>query len=306
MTFGQLVVGPPGAGKSTYCKGLQQYYSLQGRKVSVINLDPANDNPPYNCEIDIRELISLEDVMDELQLGPNGGLVYCMEHLQQNADWLREKLRSLESDTYLLFDLPGQVELFMMHDSLKCVVQEMVNSWDYRLTAVHLVDSHLCTDPPKYLSALLLSLSTMLHLELPHINVMSKIDLIDRYGELAFNLDFYMDVQDLSYLVKYMEHSGGMMSKRFKKLTAGLCELVEDFSLVSFHPLNIQDKESVEKLVALVDKSNGFVFAGLRQHHKPGEALPEMAYTATITESEYDRTMSAHHKYVGHECEDTQ
>lgn len=63
---------------------------------------------------------------------------------------------------------------------------------------------------------------------------------------------------------------------------------------------------SVEKLVALVDKSNGFVFAGLRQHHKPGEALPEMAYTATITESEYDRTMSAHHKYVGHECEDTQ
>lgn len=82
-----------------------------GRKVSVINLDPANDNPPYNCEIDIRELISLEDVMDELQLGPNGGLVYCMEHLQQNADWLREKLRSLESDTYLLFDLPGQARL---------------------------------------------------------------------------------------------------------------------------------------------------------------------------------------------------
>jgi hypothetical protein len=28
---------------------------------------------------DIRELISLEDVM-ELKLGPNGGLVYCMEY----------------------------------------------------------------------------------------------------------------------------------------------------------------------------------------------------------------------------------
>jgi len=29
---------------------------------------------------DIRELISLDDVMEELGLGPNGGLVYCMEY----------------------------------------------------------------------------------------------------------------------------------------------------------------------------------------------------------------------------------
>jgi hypothetical protein len=28
---------------------------------------------------DIRDLISVEDVMSELQLGPNGGLMYCME-----------------------------------------------------------------------------------------------------------------------------------------------------------------------------------------------------------------------------------
>ncbi len=28
---------------------------------------------------DIRDLITLDDVAEELQLGPNGGLVYCME-----------------------------------------------------------------------------------------------------------------------------------------------------------------------------------------------------------------------------------
>lgn len=54
-----------------------------------------------------------------------------------------------------------------------------------QLTAVHLVDAHLCSDPGKYVSALLLSLSTMLHLELPHINVLSKIDLIESYGKLG-------------------------------------------------------------------------------------------------------------------------
>lgn len=63
-----------------------------------------------------------------------------------------------------------------------------------RLAAVHLIDAHLCTDPAKYISALLLSLSTMMHLELPHINLLSKIDLIEQYGELQFNLDFYTEV----------------------------------------------------------------------------------------------------------------
>ena len=67
-----------------------------------------------------------------------------------------------------------------MHDALKEVIETMVKQWDLRLTAVHLVDSHLCSDPNKYLSALLLSLSTMLHLELPHINVLSKMDLLER------------------------------------------------------------------------------------------------------------------------------
>ena len=54
-----------------------------------------------------------------------------------------------------------------------------------QLTAVHLVDAHLCSDPGKYVSALILSLSTMLHMELPHINVLSKIDLIESYGKLG-------------------------------------------------------------------------------------------------------------------------
>jgi len=29
---------------------------------------------------DIRDLITLDDVADELKYGPNGGLVYCMEY----------------------------------------------------------------------------------------------------------------------------------------------------------------------------------------------------------------------------------
>lgn len=54
-----------------------------------------------------------------------------------------------------------------------------------QLTCVNLIDSFYCTTPENYVSAVLLSLSTMLHLELPHVNVLSKIDLIQRYGKLG-------------------------------------------------------------------------------------------------------------------------
>jgi hypothetical protein len=56
---------------------------------------------------------------------------------------------------YILFDLPGQVELFMMHDSLRAITQTFANTWGYRLVAVQLVDAHLCTDASKWVQYLI-------------------------------------------------------------------------------------------------------------------------------------------------------
>lgn len=47
------------------------------------------------------------------------------------------------------------------------------------------MDAHLCSDPGKFISALLTSLSTMVQIELPHINILSKVDLIQQYGKLG-------------------------------------------------------------------------------------------------------------------------
>lgn len=68
------------------------------RRIHVANLDPAAEHFRYDVAFDVRDLISVDDVMDELQLGPNGSLVYCMEYLLQNMDWLEENLDNYDDD----------------------------------------------------------------------------------------------------------------------------------------------------------------------------------------------------------------
>ncbi|SCU84629.1 LADA_0D02828g1_1 [Lachancea dasiensis] len=63
MAFGQIVIGPPGSGKSTYCHGCMQFFNAIGRHAQVVNMDPANDRLPYPCAVDIRDFITLEEIM---------------------------------------------------------------------------------------------------------------------------------------------------------------------------------------------------------------------------------------------------
>ena len=130
--FCQLVIGPPGCGKSSYCGVMQEFLKATGRGVSIVNLDPANDSLLYKCDIDISELITLEDAMEKLKLGPNGGLIYCMEFLEKNIDWLRDKMNSSE-DKYFLLDCPGQVELFTHHQSVKNVALKL-QEWNFKVS----------------------------------------------------------------------------------------------------------------------------------------------------------------------------
>ena len=71
------------------------------------------------------------------------------------------------------------------------------------------MDAHLCTDPGKYLSALLLSLSSMLHLELPHVSVLSKADMVEAYGELPFNLEYFTEVRSYVISIGSSAHLSG-------------------------------------------------------------------------------------------------
>lgn len=117
-----------------------------------------------------------------------------------------------------------------------------------------MVDATYCIDPSKYLSAIMVSLSTMIHMEMPHVNVLSKLDLAEQ-NDADFDLEFYTDLFDLERL---LDQDNRVMSKRHRRFLERIAEIITDYSLVKFIPMSIQSVESLEKVVQACDVSNGF------------------------------------------------
>ena len=154
---------------------------LTKKTVRIVNLDPAAEEPfPYGTpDVDIRDLISSDDAMEEMNLGPNGGLMFAMEYLGQNFDWLQSQLDDFADDEYFLFDCPGQIELYVHHPVMRQLVENLQVQQGIRLCGVFLIDATFVRDAAKFVSASLMTLNTMVHLELPHLNVLSKADLLE-------------------------------------------------------------------------------------------------------------------------------
>ena len=230
----------------------------------MVNLDPANENIPYDCDLDVRELLNLEEVMEEHGLGPNGALLFCMETLEFNFNWLKESLESFDPESYFVFDFPGQVELFTNHQSVYNLLHKLEKEMHFRLVAVHLADSTHCKDKSRFISLAMLTLQSMMRLECAQINIMSKfdkfnaIDSLDKDDKHVLPLSFYADCQDLISIADSADHP-----TKLSALTRAFSELIDDFGLVSFIPLAVEDKECMTFLMQEVDKANGSVFGAL-------------------------------------------
>lgn len=132
-----------------------------------------------------------------------------------------------------------------------------------QLVVVHLSDSFCLTQPSLYISNLLLSLRAMLQMDLPHINILTKIDKISSYDPLPFNLDYYTEVQDLSYLEPALEtESPALRSEKWNRLNRAVAEMIEGFGLVRFEVLAVENKKSMMHILRVIDRAGGYVFGG--------------------------------------------
>lgn len=128
---------------------------------------------------------------------------------------------------------------------------------------VHLSDSFCVTQPSLYVSNVLLSLRAMIQMDMPHVNVLSKIDKVHAYDELPFNLEYYTDVDDLNYLTPYLEsESPALRSDKFGKLNEAVANMIESYSLVRYEVLAVENKKSMMHLLRVIDRAGGYVFGG--------------------------------------------
>lgn len=249
VKFAQFVMGPAGCGKSTYCATMQEHFKVGLRKTArVINIDPAAESFAYDCEIDVRDLISVDDVMEELNYGPNGGLVYAMEYIMENRSWLEDQLGEYNEDDYFIFDCPGQIELYS-HLSVMRDFVDMLQNLDFRVVGVYCIDINFIEDAPKFLSGALAALTAMVNLELPHINVLTKCDLIKGGEEEQEAVERYIE-GDTQAVVDDLKKN---MHPKYRKLNEAMGRLLDEYSLVSFVTLNREDEDSIELCLAHVN-----------------------------------------------------
>ncbi|KAL1305584.1 hypothetical protein AAFC00_007189 [Neodothiora populina] len=286
--FGVLTIGPAGAGKTTFCSALIQHLKNNRRSCFYVNLDPAADEFVYEPDLDIKDLISLQDVMEEMGLGPNGGLIYCFEFLLENLDFLTEPMESVTEEYLIIIDMPGQIELYTHVPILPSLVKSLTRgSLNVNLCAAYLLESTFIMDRAKFFAGTMSAMSAMLMLEVPHVNILSKMDLVK--GSVARKeLKRYID-PDVSLLDEtptadgfiYQEEDevedptrvGNVMgSGSFNKLNRAVAQLIDDFSLVSFLKLDAQDEDSVGAVLSYIDDAIQF-----HEAQEPKEPADELA-----------------------------
>jgi len=249
MRFAQIVMGPAGCGKSTYCAYMEKHAESTKRHMRIVNLDPAAEYFAYHPLIDVRDLIEVKDVMQDktLNLGPNGALLYCMEYLTKHLDWLYEQLGEGVDGDYLLFDCPGQIELYTHMEVMKTIVKQL-ESWNFRVCGIYTIDAHFLTDGTKFIAGALSTLSTMVNLEIPHVSLLTKMDMMSKCDKKK--LGNYLEPEAECILVEEVTTEWNL---KFQKLTSAIGQVLDNYSLVKFYPLDMRKSCNMESLILMID-----------------------------------------------------
>lgn len=182
------------------------------------------------------------------------------------------------------------MELYSHATVMRDVVARIVEC-NYRVCGVYLLDSQFIADPTKFIAGTLMCLSAMTAMELPHINVLTKMDLVksqpgtargrlrrkqravidfeddpelqpdvefdmlDEEGDgregLSNDMDVYLDA-DMDLLVEELDAE---MGEKSHTMNRAMANLIDEWGLVSFLPLDITSEESLGLVLSQIDNA---------------------------------------------------
>jgi len=216
--FFMFVVGTAGSGKSLLTASLEEWLVSSEISVSVVNLDPGVESPPYTSDIDIRNYVDYGEIMQQFGLGPNGALVASLDMAIGHVNEIREEIVDLGRD-YVLVDCPGQMELFAYRNSGPLMVSGLKGQ-DPAIS-LYLLDSNIARVPSGYLSSLLLGMSINIRFGLPQLNLLSKTDILSE-DEIEEIIDWSTD----PYLLE--EALDASSSGLIREFSTSILRMLED------------------------------------------------------------------------------
>lgn len=211
-------IGTAGSGKSTLTSNFHDWFEQRGIDTVIVNLDPGAENLPYEPNVDIRDWISLKEVMDTNELGPNGAQVACADMIALNIDDVKKSIESFKSD-YIFIDTPGQLELFVFRESGKFTINSLKPD---KSIICYLLDPILARTASGFVSQLLLSITTNFRMNKPQVNVLTKTDLLSD-KDLEIIKKWSENPEEIYEAIQFEEASV------YREMSESISRLIQDF-----------------------------------------------------------------------------
>ena len=227
-------VGTAGSGKSTLTYNFARWLRDAKLSVGTVNLDPGVLHLPYGPDIDVRDFVSLQGIMEKYNLGPNGGLIASIDLISSHLETLQEEIKDLGVD-FLLFDTPGQIELFAFRETGPIIVSSL---GEESRMLIYLVDAALAKSPAGLISSLLLSASVLVRFDLPQLNVLSRSDLLSEV-EMEQLTNWLDDSDQLIY--KLQESKNKMQIELSSELINAITRIFAGLDVVPLSAVNMEN-----------------------------------------------------------------
>lgn len=163
--------------------------STQTTAPYMVNLDPAVGTLGYEPNVDIRDTVDYARVMEQYNLGPNGGILTALNLFTTKFDQVLNILekRAKEVD-HIVLDTPGQIEIFTWSASGSIVTDALASSMP--TVVAYIIDTPRTTAPATFMSNMLYACSILYKTKLPFILVFNKTDAQSHAFALEWMQDF--------------------------------------------------------------------------------------------------------------------
>jgi hypothetical protein len=135
---------------------------------------------------------------------------------------------------FVLYDTPGQMELFVYSDSGRKMVQELSGRF---ACSLFLMDSNVVKDAESFLAAILQNVIVSLRLSLPTLTVFTKTDLTE--------------VADMDFVKRSIAEKEGLLAELLEKTV-----FFVEYTTIPYRPIKISSvkKTGFEELFSAVNE----------------------------------------------------